>query len=71
MAKIKNVSGEDRTVPSLGHRLVLTGAVVEVPDEDTYAYTCQESVWAPEDKAAKEAHQAATNNVEPSAPTEG
>jgi len=59
MAKIKNVSGEDRTVPGLGGRLVLAGAVVDVPDADVYAYTCQESNWAPVDKSATAAHEAA------------
>lgn len=46
MAKIKNVSGEDLLVPGLGGRLVLAGAVVEVPDEEAESYTCQESNWA-------------------------
>jgi hypothetical protein len=59
MAKIKNVSGEDLNVPGLGGRLVLDGAVIEVPDEDTYSYTCQESNWAPADKGATKAHEAA------------
>ena len=44
MAKVKNVSGEDRIV---GGRLVLAGAVLEVPDEDVESYTCQESNWQP------------------------
>lgn len=70
MAKIKNVSGEDRLVPGLGGRLVLAGAVVEVPDEDAYSYTCQESNWAPADKAAKQAHDAAAPTTEPSAAPE-
>jgi hypothetical protein len=47
MAKIKNVSGEARTIPLLGGRLVLDGAVVEVPDEDADSFTCQETNWAP------------------------
>lgn len=68
MAKIKNVSGEDRNVPGLGGRLVLDGAVVEVPDEAVYAYTCQESNWAPADKAATKAHEAAAPTSEPAAP---
>jgi len=42
MAKVKNVSGEDRIV---GGRLVLAGAVLEVPDEDVESYTCQEVNW--------------------------
>lgn len=76
MAKIKNVSGEDRIVPSLGGRLVLDGAVADVPTEDVYAYTCQESNWAPVDKDATKAHEAgaATNTPEPSVapnPVEG
>jgi hypothetical protein len=47
VARIRNISGEDRIVPWLGGRLVIDGAVVEVPDEDFEAYTCQESTWAP------------------------
>jgi len=46
MAKVKNVSGSDLLVPWLGGRLVLAGAVVDVPDEDVESYTCQESNWA-------------------------
>lgn len=42
MAKVKNVSGEDRIVQG---RLVLSGAVLEVPDEDVKSYTCQASNW--------------------------
>lgn len=42
MAKVKNVSGEDRIVQG---RLVLAGAVLDVPDEDVKSYTCQESNW--------------------------
>lgn len=45
MAKIKNVSGEDLLVPGLGDRLVIAGAVVEVPDEAAESYTCQASTW--------------------------
>lgn len=44
MPRIKNISGYDLTVPSLG-RLVLAGQVVEVPAEDAPSYTCQASVW--------------------------
>lgn len=42
MAKVKNVSGVDRIVAG---RLVLAGAVLEVPDEDVESYTCQEINW--------------------------
>lgn len=42
MAKVKNVSGEDRIVQG---RLVLAGAVLEVPDEDVESYTCQAVNW--------------------------
>ena len=45
MARIKNVSGEDRTVSALAGRLVLAGQIVEVPDEDVESYTCQTN-WA-------------------------
>ncbi len=58
-AKIKNVSGEDRMVPSLGGRLVLAGALVDVPAEDVYAYTCQATNWSPANKEAQAAHDAA------------
>lgn len=46
MAKIKNVSGEDRIVPGLGGRLVVAGAVVEVPEDEAKSYLCQTKVWA-------------------------
>ncbi len=46
MTKIRNVSGEDRTVPSLGGRLVLAGQVVEVDEPE--GFTCQTDVWAAE-----------------------
>jgi hypothetical protein len=42
MARVKNVSGVDRIVAG---RLVLAGAVLEVPDEDVESYTCQEINW--------------------------
>lgn len=42
MAKVKNVSGEDRIVQG---RLVLAGSVLEVSDEDEKSYTCQKSNW--------------------------
>lgn len=53
MAKIKNVSGDDRTVPVLGGRLVLAGQVVEVPDELEESFTCQEVNWQSVDKKTK------------------
>lgn len=46
MARIKNVSGEDLTVPGLGGRLVLAGQIVDVLDDDAEAYTCQTVNWA-------------------------
>lgn len=46
MAEVKNVSGESRNVPALGGRLVLAGAVVEVPDEAVESYTCQPANWS-------------------------
>lgn len=60
MAKVKNVSGEDRTVPALGGRLVTAGATVDVDPEQVYGFTCQEAIWAPADAEAKKAHKAAT-----------
>lgn len=50
MAKIKNVSGNDRILDS---RLVLAGQVVELPDSEAAGYLCQPPNWAPADAAAK------------------
>lgn len=60
MTKIKNVSGEDRTIPLLGDRLVLAGQVVEVPEGAVYGFTCQTEAWSPADADAKKEHAAAT-----------
>ena len=49
MARIKNISGDNRSVPALGGRVVWAGQVVEVPDEDAFGYVCQTSIWAPAD----------------------
>lgn len=65
MAKIKNVSGDDRFVPWLGGRLVLAGAVIEVPDEESWAYTEQESNWEPVDPAAQKVHDAEAGKRKP------
>lgn len=59
MAKVKNISGEDRYVPWVGDRLVLAGQVIEVPDGDSYAYTSQVQTWAPADKATQTLHDKA------------
>lgn len=53
--KVKRVDGPT----SLHSRLVLEGAVVEVPEGEVYGLTCQESNWAPGDAAAKKVHEAA------------
>lgn len=63
MAKIKNVSGEDLLVPVLGGRLVVAGAVVEVPDELVESFTCQKPNWAAADKAANKASAATPTNT--------
>lgn len=65
MAKVKNVSGEDRFVPWLAGRLVLAGAVIEVDDEQAWAFTEQASVWEPVDKAAQKAHDAGVAELKP------
>jgi hypothetical protein len=57
VAKIKNISGEDRNVPWLGGRLVLAGAVVEVAPDQVTAFTQQEGTWAPADKQAETLHE--------------
>lgn len=69
MAKVKNVSGQDRLVPWLGGRLVVAGAVVEVPAEDVAAYTQQTGTWEPADKATQKIHDAALAPVEDPADT--
>lgn len=62
MAKVKNVSGEDRLVPALGDRLVLAGQVVEVPDEVAETYTCQTANWqAADDKPAPKSSKSKEN----------
>lgn len=55
MPKIRNTSGENLTVPSLGGRLVLDGGVVEVSAAEVYGFT-QQSIWEPVDDAATKAH---------------
>ena len=62
MAKIKNVSGDDRTVPVLGGRLVLAGQVVEVPDELAESFTCQEVNWQSVDEKKTKAIPAADSD---------
>lgn len=58
MAKIRNISDDDRLVPDLGGRLVMAGQVVDVDDTDVHAFTRQVDVWAPVDQDAQEAHDA-------------
>lgn len=69
MAKVKNISGDDRVVPAADGRLVLAGTLLEVPVEDVYAYTCQETIWAPGDAEAQNAHDAAVAEPEPEVPS--
>ena len=54
---VKNVSGGPVSVPSLGGRLVVADAVVEVAAGAVYGFTCQESNWAPANEAAKKEHK--------------
>lgn len=54
MPKVRNASGENVYVGTLGGRLVLDGAVIEVDADDVYSYTSS-SVWAAADKAAEKA----------------
>lgn len=61
--KVKNISGDDRFVPSLGGRLVMAGAVVDV--DDAGSFTCQEGVWEAVDKDAKAAHVEWQNTYRP------
>lgn len=59
MAKIRNVSGDDRVVPWLNNRTIGAGELADVPAEDVYAYTQQAGVWEPGDKEAQGIHDAA------------
>lgn len=54
--RIKNVSGEDRSVPWLGGRLVVDEQEVTVPKGTVFAYTQQEKTWAPADDEAQAEH---------------
>lgn len=59
MAKIRNTSGTDVEVPSLG-RMVLAGQVIEVPDDQVESFThpgAPSELWAPSDKTAKDIHE--------------
>lgn len=76
MAKIRNVSGQD-LLDSYANRLVLAGAVVEVPDEVLWNYTQRapgqtNHLWEPADKASKAAFDKAFGkrypNDDPGAP---
>lgn len=59
MAKVKNISGRDLIVPALGGRLVVAGAVVEVPDDAVYGFTCQGPNWEPADDETQAVHDKA------------
>ena len=63
MSKIRNVSGQDLSVPWLGDRLVVAGQVVDVPAEDVYAYT-QQAGWDPADDEAQTLHAAGEEHAE-------
>lgn len=60
MAKVKNISGEDLEIPSMGGRLVVAGQVIEVDADAVYGLTCQPATWEPADAEAKKAHKAAS-----------
>lgn len=57
--KIRNVSGESRSIGHAGGRLVLKGATLDVPLEEVYGYTQQDSIWEPADADAQSAHDEA------------
>ena len=44
MPKVKNISGDDRTVPALDGLLVKAGETIDVPDPKSY--TCQADLWS-------------------------
>ncbi|GAA4663253.1 hypothetical protein [Streptomyces youssoufiensis] len=45
MASVRLVAPEPRIVPWLGSQLVQPDQVVDVPDDQVAAYTCQPAVW--------------------------
>lgn len=53
MAKVRNVSGDARIVPVLGHRTVEVDEVTEVPDELFESFVCQTEIWEPVTEPAK------------------
>jgi hypothetical protein len=71
VAKIRNVSGNDLVVPSLGGRLVLAGQIVDVVDDEVYGFTQQAPNWEPADDETQALHDAAAPpvDVEPPALT--
>jgi hypothetical protein len=54
--KIKNVSGEARTLGGPHGRFVAKGATIDVDLDEVYGYT-QQAIWEPVDAAAKKAHK--------------
>jgi hypothetical protein len=69
VAKIRNISGDDRIAPSLGSRLVLAGGVVDIDPADVAAFTCQTTLWQPVDEEAQAAHDAASATPAEQAPS--
>jgi hypothetical protein len=58
VAKIRNTSGADVEVPSLG-RMVLKGQIIDVPDELVEGFThpsAPSELWEPYDEDAKAVH---------------
>ena len=53
---IKNISGRDLVVPSLGGRIVFAGQAVPCPLDEVTGFTQQEGTWAPHGKGAQKAH---------------
>lgn len=53
MAKVRNVSGEDRVVPELGWRTVAADEVVEVPEDRVDGYASQPTTWVVETSKRK------------------
>lgn len=53
MGKVKNISGEERVIPSMSDRLVAAGQVIEIPDADVPGFVCQVGIWESADKAAR------------------
>lgn len=53
MQNIRNISGDDRTVPYLGDAFVMAGQIVQVDDDVLESFICQATNWQHVDDAGE------------------